>query len=134
MKFNSMTEDAARRASAPRKLLRPGWHDATIKEAVEKPDRHGQDMIELGVVVGETTLRDWLTSHEKGQAKLRSCCVAVSALDAYEVEEVSQDLFPGHDVQVKISVEKRRGFPDQNRIDEYRAASASSVVTFSKAV
>jgi hypothetical protein len=31
--------------------------------------------------------------------------------------EIGQADFPGPDVQVKISIEKRRGYPDQNRIE-----------------
>jgi hypothetical protein len=62
-----------------------------------------------------------------------SCCKTVDALDRYEAGEISQDDFPGHDVEVKISVEKRPGFSDHNRIDEYRVASASSVVNLRSA-
>jgi hypothetical protein len=42
-------------------------------------------------------------------------------------------LFPGQDVEVKIIVEKRRGFPDQNRIEEYRPVAASPVVNLRSA-
>jgi hypothetical protein len=120
--------DAEAKRASSRTLLRPGWHDARITEAVEKVSQRGNDTIELTVVIADRTLRDWLTGADRAAAKMRSCCVAVSALGAYEAREISQELFPGHDVQVKISVEKRRGFPDQNRIDEYRAPAASSVV------
>src|ERR1700730_14683802 len=90
-------------------------------------------MIELTVVVpdaagNERTLRDWLTDTTLGAAKLRHACEAVGALARYEAGEIGQADFPGHDVRVKISVEKRRGFPDQNRIDDYAAASDSRVV------
>jgi hypothetical protein len=114
-------------------LLKAGWYPARITEAVEKPSRRGNDMIELTVVADERELRDWLTDSDMGAAKLRSCCNAVGALDAYEAGEISQADFPGHDVQVKIIVEKRRGFPDQNRIEDYRPASSASVVTLRSA-
>jgi hypothetical protein len=63
-----------------------------------------------------------------GAAKLRHACEAVGALDRYESGEITQDDFPGHDVQVKIIIEKRRGFPDQNRIVDYRPATAGRVL------
>lgn len=132
MKTTPRSEDEAKRASS-RTLLKAGWYPARITEAVEKPSRRGNDMIELTVVADERELRDWLTDSDMGAAKLRSCCNAVGALDAYEAGEISQADFPGHDVQVKIIVEKRRGFPDQNRIEDYRPASSASVVTLRSA-
>jgi hypothetical protein len=133
MKTTARSETEAVRASS-RTLLRAGWHDdARIVEAVEKPSKRGNDMIELTVVVPdaageERTLRDWLTDTTLGAAKLRHACEAVGALARYEAGEIGQADFPGHDVRVKISVEKRRGFPDQNRIDDYAAASDPRVV------
>jgi hypothetical protein len=132
LKTTFRTEDEAKRVSR-RTLLRAGWHDARITEAVEKPSKRGNDMIELTVVVPdadgtERQLRDWLTDSDMGAAKLRSCCQAVDALDRYEAGEISQADFPGNDVRVKIEIEKRRGYPDQNRIEEYRPAAASTVV------
>src|SRR5262249_42373268 len=35
--------------------------------------------------------------------------------------------FAGADVEVKLGIEKRRGFPDRNIIEDYRAAAASVV-------
>jgi hypothetical protein len=114
-------------------LLEDGWHSGRITEAVEKLSQNKKPMIEQSVLVRGRTLRDWLMANDRGAAKLRSCCKAVGALDAYEAGEISQDLFPGHDVEVLIIVEKRRGFPDQNRIAEYRAPVASSVVNLNRA-
>lgn len=90
-------------------------------------------MIELVVCLrdaqgGERLLRDWLSDSDRRAAKLRSCCVAVDALEFYELGEIGQDDFPGHDVQVKISVQNRRGFPHTNQLDEYRSAPADSSV------
>jgi hypothetical protein len=133
------SDDEAKRASSPG-VLKPGWYPFRIIEAVERPDKNGRDMIELTGVVrtahdAERQMRDWLIDHDKGALKLRHCCEAVGALDKYNAgEEISQDDFPGHDVQVKIVVEKRRGFPDQNRIQDYRPASAASVVNLTRAV
>jgi hypothetical protein len=129
------SDDEARKASS-RGVLKAGRYSAQIREAVEKPDRHGNDMIEFLVAVfdpqgAERLVKDWLTTHDKAAAKVRSCASACNLLDRYEANELSQDDFPGHDVQVKITVEKRRGFPDQNRIELYypAASASSSVVT-----
>jgi hypothetical protein len=117
-------------------LLEEGWHPARITEALEKLTQNKKPMIALSVLVsgrlGHTrTLPDWIMANDRGAAKLRSCCAAVNALDAYDAGEISQDLFPGHDVEVKIIVEKgRKPFPDQNRIEEYRPVAASPVVSF----
>lgn len=120
------TDEEARQAAT---LLEEGWQPGRIISA-QKLSQNKNQMIELEVLVGGRTLRDWLLANERSAAKVRSCCKAVAALDAYDAQEISQDLFPGHDVEVKIIVEKRRGFPDpdQNRIEEYRPAAASSVV------
>lgn len=127
------SDDEARKASS-RGVLKAGRYPAQIREAVEKQDRHGKDMIELLVAVfdaegAERLVKDWLTTNDKGAEKLRSCCAACNLLDRYGAQELSQDDFPGHDVAVKITVERKRGFPEQNRIElYYPAASASSVV------
>lgn len=131
MKTTPRSEADAVKVSS-RKLLSAGWHDARISEAIEKPSKRGNDMIEITVLIPdgsgeERTLRDWLTNTPLAALKLKHAAEAVGASAQYEAGEISQDDFPGHDVQVKISVEKRRGFSDQNRIDDYRA-SASSVV------
>jgi hypothetical protein len=116
-------------------LLPAGWHDARITEAIEKPSKRGNDMIELTIIVpdadgNERTLRDWLTDSTLGAAKLRHCCQAIPgdlALAKYETGLLTAEVFPGHDVRVKISIEKRRGYPDANRIEDY-AATAARVV------
>jgi hypothetical protein len=118
--------EAEIKAASPRKVIKPGLHPARITEASERPDKNGDDMIELVVDVGGRLLKDWL-SDKWAAGKLRSCCDAVGAFAAYEAGEISPEDLIG-DVQVKIIVEKRRGFPDQNRIEDYRAAAASSVV------
>jgi hypothetical protein len=132
MRVNPRSEADAVKA-ARRSLLKPGWHDARIIEAAEKPSKAGNDMIELAVAVpdgdgGERTLRDWLTGANMGALKLRHAAEAVGALAQYDAGELGQADFPGHTVQVKISVEKRRGYPDSNKIEDYRACSAAGVV------
>jgi hypothetical protein len=99
VKTRALTESEAQKASK-RTLLRPGLHDATIREAIERPDKRGNDMIELSVAVrdaegNERTLRDWLTNTTLGAAKLRHACKAVGALARYEAGEIGQADFPG---------------------------------------
>jgi hypothetical protein len=129
MKTTVRTEVEAVRVST-RTLLKPGWHDGVITEAIEKVARSGNDCIELTVVIGEKTLRDWLSDADRGAAKLRHACEAVGALARYEAGEITQDDFPGHDVQVKIGIQKgTRSFPgDRHMIEDYRAAAGSRVV------
>ena len=128
MRVTNRSEDEAKRASS-RTLLKAGWYPARIKDAVDKVAKSGRDMIEQTVVVGagdgnERELRDWLTDSDMGAAKLRNCCKAVGALNRYEAGEISQDDFPGHDVQVKLAIEKKRGFPDRNVVEDYRPIGA----------
>lgn len=124
------SDDEAAQAA---KLLEPGWHLARIIEAVEKLSQNNKPMIELSLDVGGRTLRDWLTASERAAAKVRSCCLACNCVNSYDREEISQDLFPGHDVEVKIIVHKQRNFPDSNRVELYRSAAASAVVTLRSA-
>jgi hypothetical protein len=127
------TEEAAQKASL-RELLAAGWHYGRITESVEKLSKRGAEMIENTVVVpdaegNERTLRDWLMGDSSlGALKLRHAAEAVGALAKYEAGVIGQDDFPGHDVRVKVSIEKRRGYPDQNRIEDYAAATAGRVV------
>src|SRR3954463_12494217 len=103
-----------------------GWYDSRINTAIEKLSKYGKDMIELEHHVSDAkgnvrTVRDWLLNNERSAAKLRHICEAVGALDHYESGEISQDDFPGHDVQVKIGIQKgTRAFPgDRNVIEDY---------------
>jgi hypothetical protein len=115
-----------------RKLLPAGWQDARILEACEKPSRQGRDMIELLVGIAdangvERQLRDWLTDTTLGAAKLRHACEAVGALARYEAGEIGQADFPGHVCRVRISTEKKKGYPDRNIIEDYAMAAARVV-------
>jgi hypothetical protein len=126
MKTTVRTETEAARASAPRKLLKPGWHSGRITEAIEKVAQSGNDCIELTVMFGDRTLRDWLVDADRAAAKLRHCCQACGdeVFERYTAGEITQDDLPGHDVEVKIVV--RRGY---NQIEDYRAPAASRVVS-----
>ncbi|MGH7065755.1 MAG: hypothetical protein ACREET_16905 [Stellaceae bacterium] len=127
------SETAAKQASS-RKLLSAGLHPARISEAVEKPSKAGNDMIELTVLVpdaegNERTLRDWLTDSPLAALKVRHAAEAVGALSKYEAGNIGQEDFAGLDVVVKIGIRKRRGFPDANEILDYSAPGSAGVVT-----
>lgn len=110
---------------AERKLFKPGWYDAQFREAVERPSKRGNEMIEVVLAVtdadNERQFRDYLVNSVLGVAviKLRHACAAVNALEKYEAGEITQDDFPGRACRVHVIVEKKRGFPDRNVIDDY---------------
>jgi hypothetical protein len=127
MRVSPRSETEAQRVSR-RRLLTSGWYDGRIAEAVEKPSKRGNDMIEVMVAVpdaegNERQILDWLTNGALGAAKLRHAAEAVGAITRYASGEISQADFPGHNVRVKIAIEKRRGYPDANRIEDYAAAT-----------
>lgn len=129
MKTSAFTEAQAQKEST-RKLLSAGWKDGEITDALEKPSKRGNDMIEISVMIRdaqERSLRDWLTNTALGAAKLRHACAAVGALAKYEAGEIGQADFPGHTVRVKIGIKKTRGYPDSNVIEDYAAADSSVV-------
>ena len=132
MKTTVRTEEEAVKLSR-RTLLKSGWYDGDITEAIEKPaQRSGNDTIELCVIVEDRTLRVWLSDAARGSALLRHCCQACGdeVFRRYEAGAITQEDFPGHHVQVKIGVQKgTRAFPgDRNVIEDFRAATGADVV------
>ena len=113
-------------------MLKPGWYPGRITDALEKPaQRSGKDTIELSVAVEDRTLRTWLSDADRGAQLLRHCCQACGdeVFERYEAGEIGQDDFPGHDVQVKIGIQKgTRAFPgDRNVIEDFRAVNSRVV-------
>ena len=124
MKISAVYSDAEARKVSLRTLLLAGTYLGRIIEAVEKVSKAGNSMIEMRVAVRgsdgiDRELPDWLVANDRGALKLRHAAEAVGALARYEAGEIEAEHFPGHDVRVKIIVEKRRNFPDQNRIEDY---------------
>lgn len=114
-------------------LLRVGWYDAEFREAVEKTSQNNNDMIEGNVAVfdadgNERQFRDWLIDTPRSAAKLRHACEAVGVIERYEAGEIVASDFPGKRCRVRVGVEKKRGYPDRNVIEDYAASSASPVV------
>ena len=129
------SDEAALLASASRVALKTGWYDNEITEAAEKLSANGNPMIEIVNVVedgagGQRTIRDFFTDSDMAAARMRSCCIAVGALAAYEAGTISPEMFiTGKKLQVRLGIQKdTRAYPrDRNVILEYRAA-ASEVV------
>lgn len=131
MKTTVRTEVEAAKL-ARRTLLKPGWYPGRIADALEKAaQRSGKDTIELSVAVEDRTLRTWLSDADRGAQLLRHCCQACGdeVFQRYEAGEIGQDDFPGHDVQVKIGIQKgTRAFPgDRNVIEDFRAVDSRVV-------
>jgi hypothetical protein len=133
MKPPVVSESEAQKASRKSGTWKPGWYPCRIGDAREKVSNAGNDCFELTDIVrnmagDERTIRDWLVGTNRGLLKLKHAIEAVGASEKYLAgEEITQDDFPGHDVEVKLAIEKKRGFPDRNVIEDYRASSASVV-------
>jgi hypothetical protein len=129
VEVTNRSESEAQRVSKRALLKRGQWYPARIDDAGDGVSPKGNAYISLGVVVDggdgyERTLRDFVNNTPLGAVKLRHACEAVGALAQYEAGEVSPEMFAGHEVSVKIGVEKRRGFQDRNIIEDYRAAAS----------
>jgi hypothetical protein len=126
MKVTVRTEAEAVKLSR-RTLLKPGWYPGRIADALDKPAS-----IELSIAVEDRTLRTWLNNSDRGAALMRHCCQACGdeIFERYAAGEVGQDDFPGHDVEVKIGIQKgTRAYPgDRNVIEDFRAPVDSRVV------
>ena len=121
-------------AAAAGSPLSPGIYDAVIDQAYEKLSAKNNETIELSLKVddgrgGHRIIKDWLTNSAIGALKLRQCCAACGneVLRAYEMGEVSQELFPGHTLRLKLGVEKPRGFRPRNVVLAYLAADSSVI-------
>ena len=133
MKPPVMTEAEALKASREMRTWKPGWYSGRIDTARETLSKAQNECFELSVIVrnaagDERTFKDWLTATKFGMLKLLHCIEAVGALEKYNVgQEITDDDFPGHEIEVKLAIEKKRGFPDRNIIEDYRAAAAASI-------
>ena len=124
MKIATPHSEADAQRLSKRTLLKPGEYDAHIREAIERPSRRGNELIEIAVLIpddagDERTFHDYLMDSTLGAAKLRHACEAVGALAKYEAGEVTAADFPGHAVRVRVGIEKKRGYPDRNVIEDY---------------
>jgi hypothetical protein len=129
MKTSGRSESELRKSAL---LLPVGNYDGECREAAEGLSKNNNDRIEVVWVVrdadcNEREYHDYLTDVGRGALKLRRACAAVGALGKYEAGEISPADFVGHVCLLKIGIEKRRGWPDRNVIEDYAAADASIV-------
>lgn len=131
MKTTAYDDKAAHEiAAAAGSPLSPGIYDAVIEQAYEKLSAKNNETIELSLRVDGRIIKDWLSNSAIAAVKLRQCCIACGneVLRAYEIGAVTQDLFPGHALRVKLGVEKPRNFRPRNVVLAYLAADSSAVV------
>jgi hypothetical protein len=99
---------------------------------VERPSARGNNMLDLTIAVpdgkgSERLFKDYLTNAPFGALRLRHACEAVGALDRYQSGEISASDFPGHNVRIKIGIERKRGYAPRNVIEDYAASEARVV-------
>jgi hypothetical protein len=131
MRPSGRSESELQKAAKPT-LLRRGWYDGEFSEVTERLSQQGNEMFDVRVVInadGNTReIRDFLNDTKRGGLKFFHACAAVGVGAKYEAEqEISPYDFIGKVVRVKIGVEKRRGFPDRNCIEDYEAPAAEVV-------
>jgi hypothetical protein len=124
------TRTEAEAATLSKPNLLTGWHLGQISEAVEKISQAGNDMMQLTILVAgpngkPRTIWDYLTPFGRGVLKFRHAAIAVGAAAQYDAGNISPDDFVGRSVQVKLSIQKKTGFPDASRIDDYKVAASS---------
>jgi hypothetical protein len=132
MRPSGRSESLLQKAAQP-SLLRPGWYDGEFGEVIERISLRGNEVFDARVAVrhadGTThEIRDFLLDGGRGGLKLYHACCAVGVGAKYEAkQEISASDFTGHAVRVKIGIERKRGFPDRNIIEDYAAAAAEVV-------
>jgi len=134
MRTTPKSDGELRKAVAASRPLAPGWYDVEIFEAVDTLSKRDKPTIALRETVfdgkgGEREQPDWLSdsAFAPAAAKLRAICEAVGALAQYEAGEVSADQFVGRRVRVLLEIERKRGYPDRNRVVSYSAADTRVV-------
>src|SRR5215469_580921 len=128
-------EEAQRvQVSAREPIKPPGWYTSIIKAAIDTFSRRNNPMIELHHLVqlpdgSQRELRDWVVDAEATAEKTYSAIEAIECLDRMERGEATTGAdFAGRTVQIPVGIEKRRGQPDRNEVQLYRAVP-SAVVT-----
>jgi hypothetical protein len=123
-------DEARREQAASRETMEPGWKTSTIREAVETDSRKKRRMIVLDHLVqlpdgSVREQRDWVLDAKEVAEKFRSAVVAVN-VDPGQGKISAAD-FAGKTVQILVGIEKRRGQPNRNVVEMYRAAPSSVV-------
>jgi hypothetical protein len=123
--------------SASRKLPKAGWYDGEIEDALETTSQNNNDMFKCTVSFTDAaqvkfTLTTYLLDTPKTGLVLRHACLARGVLAKFEESRsVDASDLPGP-VRVKIGIEKRRGWADRLKVEDF-AAVDSSVVALHRA-
>lgn len=112
---------------AESRVLHAGVYQFEILEAWEKTSNAGNLMFELKVQISNgngisRTLADYLLPKGVRAEKLLRCCIACGIRDKYDSGSVPPDAFVGKRGRLRLGLEKRRGFPERNVIEDYLAA------------
>lgn len=127
MKFNPMSEQDARIASAP-PVLPNGDYDCQVTCAIEKNSASsgmGMFEIEIKVFTGDAKtrmVRDYVMTEGKAAWRLRECCEGLGILDRYDAGDVSEHDFADRTGRVRLSTEPAtEAYPAKNRVKRYLA-------------
>jgi hypothetical protein len=132
MRPSGRSQTQLEKAARP-SLLRAGWYDGEFGQVIERVSQQGNEMFDARIIVQEadgTTheIRDFLLDMGRNGLKFYRACCAVQVGDRYEAkQEISASDFIDHAVRVKIGIEKKRGYPDRNIIEDYAAVAAEVV-------
>jgi hypothetical protein len=132
MKPSGRSKGELQKAAQP-SLVRSGWYDGEFGEVIERLSQRQKEIFDARVVIyladgTKLEVRDFLVDAGRGGLKFFNACVAVGIQAKYEAQqEISAADFIGKTVRVKVGVEKKRGFPDRNIIEDYAAPAAEIV-------
>lgn len=112
---------------AENRPLHAGVFQFEILQAWEKTSAAGNPMFELKVQVTNgngvsRTLADYLLPRGIRAEKLLRCCVACKLREKYDGGSVAPDDFVGKRGRLRLGIEKKKGFPDRNVIEDYLPA------------
>jgi hypothetical protein len=112
---------------AENRPLHAGVFQFEILEAWEKISAAGNPMFEIRVQLSNgngvsRTLPDYLLPKGVRAEKLLHCCIATGMRDKYDSGLLSPDDFVGKRGRLRVGIEKKKGFPDRNQIEDYLAA------------
>jgi hypothetical protein len=116
--------DAELLKGARRKKLPTGWQDdAEIEEVVEAISQNDNPMFKclcsfVDAAGEKWTLTVYLVDRGKGALLLRHACAARGVLAKYDAGSVDQSDLPGP-VRLKVGLDKRRGWPDRLKVEDF---------------
>lgn len=137
MKTSGKSEEELRKAARPKKFP-TGWHDGEIEDAQETTSQNNNDMFRCTVSFFDRDGEKWslttfLLDTPKTGLVLRHACAARGVLEKFEAGAVEASDLPGP-CRVKVGIEKRKGWPDRLKVEDFAPPSSSSVVNLRAAV